>query len=231
MRISQIEAEFDYDKAMKNVHSYPFLHKYLPFDRYVIRPPAGLIAKALFRTSVTPNQVTVTSLFFALLAAVSYSYGRPVYFAVGGGLTLVSMILDAADGMLARAKNMTSRYGAFLDLFLDRIADFAVLAGASYGYYAYTRNQAFLALGLVTIGLYFLQLTLYYIELLYTRADKSGEGAEAKSLAVCYIFVVSIAGRPDLILVAVFLMSVTSGVIKIIRFLRRDRDPEAIPPR
>ena len=40
--------------------------------------------------------------------------------------------------MLARAKGMTSRYGAFLDLFLDRIADFAVLTGASFGYYRYT---------------------------------------------------------------------------------------------
>jgi phosphatidylglycerophosphate synthase len=231
MNIPQIEAHFDFEKSMKNVRSYPFLHKYLPFDRYVVRPPASLIVKALFRTAITPNQLTVTSLFFALLAAVAFSYGRPVYFAVGGGLTLVSTIFDAADGMLARAKDMTSRYGAFLDIFLDRIADFAVLAGASYGYYAYTRNQAFLTLGLVTIGIYFLQLTLYYIEMLYTRAEKSGEGAEAKSLAVCYIFVVSIAGRPDLILVAVFLMSVTSGVIKIIRFLRRGRDPETSPDR
>ena len=64
----------------------------------------------------------------------------PAFFALAGCLALVSTIFDAADGMLARAKGLTSRYGAFLDLFLDRVADFAVLAGATYGYFRYVRS-------------------------------------------------------------------------------------------
>ena len=213
---------------MKRVSSYPFLHKYLPADRYLIRPPASLIVKAVFRTEITPNQLTWTSLVFALLAALAYSGGRPVFFALGGCLTLVSTIFDAADGMLARAKNMTSRYGAYLDLFLDRIADFVVMIGATIGYFMYSRNYAFLIFGLVTVGLYFLQLGLYYINLLYTRADKNGEGAEAKSLTVCYIFVVSVLGRPDAILAGIFLMALSGTVIKLARFLRKGRDREAV---
>ena len=213
---------------MKRVSSYPFLHKYLPADRYLIRPPASLIVKAVFRTDITPNQLTGTSLVFALLAALAYSGGRPLFFALGGCLTLVSTIFDAADGMLARAKNMTSRYGAYLDLFLDRIADFLVMIGATIGYFKYSRSYAFLIFGLVTVGLYFLQLGLYYINLLYTRAEKNGEGAEAKSLAVCYIFVVSVLGRPDAILAGIFLMALSGTVIKLIRFLRKGRDAEAV---
>jgi phosphatidylglycerophosphate synthase len=123
--------------------------------------------------------------------------------------------------MLARSKNMTSRYGAFLDLFLDRIADFAVMAGASYGYSIYTGNVRFLVFGFVTIGLYFLQLVLYYINNVYTRSEKSGEGAEAKSLAVVLIFLFSIAGRPDGFLAGIFLMAVTGTIIKLVRFLRK----------
>jgi CDP-L-myo-inositol myo-inositolphosphotransferase len=213
---------------MKSVSSYPFIHKYLPADRYLIRPPASLIAKAVFKTEITPNQLTGTSLIVALLAALAYSGGRPVFFALGGGLTLVSTIFDAADGMLARAKNMTSRYGAYLDLFLDRIADFVVMMGATIGYFRYSRSHAFLIFGLVTIGLYFLQLGLYYINLLYTRADKNGEGAEAKSLAACFIFVVSVLGRPDAILAGIFLMALFGTVIKLARFLRKGRDQEAV---
>ncbi len=213
---------------MKSVSSYPFIHKYLPADRYLIRPPASLIAKAVFKTGITPNQLTGTSLLFALLAALAYSGGRHVFFALGGCLTLVSTIFDAADGMLARSKNMASRYGAYLDLFLDRIADFAVMMGATIGYFKYTRSYVFLIFGLVTIGLYFLQLALYYINLIYTRADKTGEGAEAKSLAVLYIFVVSILGRPDAILAAIFLMALSGTVIKLARFLRKGRDREAV---
>ncbi|MGZ5554654.1 MAG: CDP-alcohol phosphatidyltransferase family protein [Candidatus Aminicenantales bacterium] len=226
--MSTTETEFDFQRSMKKVASYPFLHKYLPVDRYIIRPPASLVAKALFKTEVTPNQLTAASLIFALLAALAYSGARPLYFVLGGCLTLVSTIFDAADGMLARSKNMASRYGAYLDLFLDRIADFAVMMGATIGYFKYTRSYAFLIFGLVTIGLYFLQLALYYINLIYTRADKTGEGAEAKSLAVLYIFVVSILGRPDAILAAIFLMALSGTIIKIIRFLKKGRDPGAV---
>ena len=225
MSISQ--AQF-FEKSLKKTSRYPFLHKYIPFDRYIIRPPASLIVKALFKTRITPNQVTATSFIFALLAALAYTGARPVYFALGGCLALISTVLDAADGTLARAKNMTSRYGAYLDLFLDRIADFVVLAGASYGYFKYTRNSTFLAFGLVTISLYFLQLGLYYLNLIYTRAEKNGEGAEAKSLAALLIFLVSIAGRPDWILIGVFGMALPGTVIKLVRFLAKGRDPEAV---
>lgn len=220
---------FDYRRALKDISSYPFIHKFLPIDRYVIRPPASLIVKAVFKSSITPNQLTATSFGFALAAALAYVGGRPGFFAVAGSLALVSTIFDAADGMLARAKSMTSRYGAFLDLFLDRVADFAVLAGATYGYFRYTRSQRFLAFGLLTIGLYFLQLGLYYINLLYTRSEKSGEGAEVKSLAVFLIFVFSAVGRPDGILAGVFLMAFPGTIIKIVRFLRKGRDLAAAP--
>jgi phosphatidylglycerophosphate synthase len=226
--MSTSETEFSFARAMKKVQSYPFLHRFLPVDRYIIRPPASLVAKALFKTDVTPNQLTMASLFFAVLAAVAYAKGRPASFIAGGCLVLVSTILDASDGMLARAKSMTSRYGAYLDLFLDRIADFVVLAGASYGWFRYTRNSTFLAFGLLTAGLYFLQLGLYYINLLYTRAEKNGEGAEAKSLAALIIFVVSLLRRPDYILYAVFAMALTGTVVKFVRFLAKGRDPDAV---
>jgi len=226
--MSTSETEFSFQRAMKKVQSYPFLHRFLPVDRYIIRPPASLVVKALFKTEVTPNQLTVASVVFAVLAAVVYLGGRPLFFALAGCLVLISTILDAADGMLARAKGQTSRYGAYLDLFLDRIADFVVLAGASYGYFKYTRNSTFLAFGLVTISLYFLQLGLYYLNLIYTRAEKNGEGAEAKSLAALLIFLVSIAGRPDWILIGVFGMALPGTVIKLVRFLAKGRDPEAV---
>jgi len=229
--MSTPENGFDFKKSMKNVSSYPFVSKYLPFDRYLIRPPASLVVKAVFKTSITPNQLTLTSFFFALLAALAFLGARPAYFALGGSLALISMIFDAADGMLARAKGMTSRYGAFLDLFLDRIADFAVLTGASFGYYWYTGSVRLLAFGLVTVGLYLLQLVLYYINNVYSRSEKSGEGAEAKSLAVVLIFVFSIIGRPDGFLAGVFLLGLLGTIIKLIRFLRKGKAPEATSDR
>jgi phosphatidylglycerophosphate synthase len=214
---------------MKTVSSYPFIHRFLPFDRFVVRPPASLIVKAVYRTSVTPNQLTKTSFVFALAAGLVYLGGTHAFFALAGALSLVSTIFDAADGMLARAKAMTSRYGAYLDLFLDRVADFAVMAGASVGCFRHTGNWRYLAFGLLTIGLYFLQLSLYYINNLYTRSEKSGEGAEAKSLAVSLIFLTSVAGHPEWFLAGIFLLGVISLPSKFIRFMRKGRLPEAAP--
>lgn len=229
--MSTPDPAYDFRKSMKNVSSYPFIHKFLPFDRYFIRPPAALLVRALFKTSVTPNQLTMCSFLFGLAAGIAYLGGAPAYFALGGVLALVSTIFDAADGMLARGKGLTSRYGAFLDIFLDRIADFAVLSGATFGYFKYTQSFRFLVFGLVTIGLYFLQVSLYYINILYVRSDKNGEGAEAKSLAVFLIFAFSLVGRPDGILFGVFLMAFPGTIIKLVRFLRKGREPEAVPAR
>lgn len=227
--MSTPESQYEFQKSMKSVSSYPFIHKYLPIDRYIIRPPASLLVRAIFKTSVTPNQLTVCSFIFSLIAGLAYFLGTPAFFTLGGVLAMISMIFDCADGMLARAKNMTSRYGAYLDIFLDRIADFVVLLGASFGYSRFTGDTRILVFGLLTIGLYFLQVSLYYINNLYTRSEKSGEGAEAKSLAVFVIFVFSLLHRPDGFLLGVFLMASLGTVIKLIRFMRKGRDQAAAP--
>jgi phosphatidylglycerophosphate synthase len=227
--MSTSDSQYDFQKSMKSVSSYPFIHKYLPIDRYIIRPPASLLVRAVFNTSITPNQLTVCSFLLGLAAGIAYLGGTPLSFVLGGFLAMFSTVFDCSDGMLARGRNMTSRYGAYLDLFLDRIVDFAVLMGASFGFYKYTGDFRILVFGLVTVGFYFLQVSLYYINNLYTRSEKKGEGAEAKSLAVFVIFVFSLLRRPDGFLLGVFLMAFPGTIIKLIRFLRKGRDPAAAP--
>jgi CDP-L-myo-inositol myo-inositolphosphotransferase len=227
--MSTPEEPFDYQKSLKNVKSYPFLHRYFPVDRFLVRPSASLIVRAVFATNLTPNHLTVLSFTLAFIAGLVYMVGKPACFVLGGCLSMLSTIFDNADGMLARAKNMTSRYGAFLDLFLDRIADFAVLAGVTFGLYRATADPRILMLGLMTIGLYFLQVSLYYLNNIYTGAANNGEGAEAKNLAVFAILVFSLAGWPIGILIGVGLMASVGTVVKLINFLRKGRDPAATP--
>jgi len=225
------DERFDYKKSLKTIHSYPFLHKYLPIDRLIVRPCASLVVRVVYRTRVTPNDLTLVSFFLALTAGLVYLLGRPLAFALGGLLAMVSTIFDNADGMLARSKNMTSRYGAYLDLFLDRIADFAVLAGITFGLYRSTLHPRILMLGLMTIGLYFLQVSLYYLANVYAGNSTNGEGAEAKNLAVFFILVFSLAGWPIGVLIGVGLMALVGTFVKLISFLRKGKDPEAAPAR
>ncbi len=229
--MSAPEGQFDYQKSLKNVKSYPFLHKFLPVDRYLVRPPASLLVRAVFATSLTPNHLTFMSFLLALAAGLVYMVGKPAFFALGGCLAMLSTIFDNADGMLARAKNLTSRYGAFLDLFLDRIADFVVLAGVAFGLYRSSADPRVLIFGLLTISLYFLQVSLYYLNCIYTGAQNNGEGAEAKNLAVFLILVFSLIRWPIGILIGVFLMASVGTIVKLFRFLRKGGDPEETPAR
>lgn len=229
--MTPLAERFDYRKSLKNVRSYPFLHRFFPVDRLIVRPCASLVVRAVYRTRVRPNDLTLTSFFLALAAGLVYLAGTPLSFAIGGVLAMLSTIFDNADGMLARAKDMTSRYGAFLDLFLDRIADFAVLAGIAFGIYRASLDPRVLMLGLMTLGLYFLQVSLYYLANVYAGNSTNGEGAEAKNLAVFLILVFSLAGWPIGVLIGVGLMAAVGTVVKLINFLRKGRDPAAAPAR
>jgi phosphatidylglycerophosphate synthase len=95
-------------------------------SRHLNRRLSRPMARALKRTPVTPNQVSVVSLGVAALAFVAFAYG---YNIVGGVLTQASSIVDGVDGDLARAKGMASPFGGFLDAVLDRYADALIVMG------------------------------------------------------------------------------------------------------
>jgi len=58
---------------------------------------------------------------------------RPPLFLVAIGLIAVGGLADALDGIVARAKNQSSRFGDFLDHAADRVSDTAVAACWLYG--------------------------------------------------------------------------------------------------
>jgi phosphatidylglycerophosphate synthase len=93
-----------------------------PINTYVLRPAAGFLVRALYRTPVTPNQVTLAATAAGFAAALLYLQGTPLLTAAAGLFLTLKDTLDSADGQLARAKGMFSRAGRFL----DSIGDFAV---------------------------------------------------------------------------------------------------------
>jgi CDP-diacylglycerol---glycerol-3-phosphate 3-phosphatidyltransferase len=85
------------------------------------------VARALARTPVTPNALTITG-------TVGVTAGALWLFPTGHLLagTLVCwffVMADMLDGTLARVKGTTGVFGAFLDSTLDRVADAAVFGG------------------------------------------------------------------------------------------------------
>ncbi len=97
----------------------------------VLRPGLGRlltpVGKALARTPLTPNMLTV-------IGAVGMTAGALTLFPTGhlfaGTMVCTGFVLtDMLDGALARYQGTTGKFGAFLDSTLDRIGDAAVFSG------------------------------------------------------------------------------------------------------
>jgi phosphatidylglycerophosphate synthase len=117
-------------------------------NTYLLRPAADLLVRLLYRTSVTPNQVTVLSTLVGFLAAALYlANGSGTTIAAGLCLTAKD-ILDSADGQLARAKAMYSRTGRFLDSIGDFLVNFLVFGAIGLVLAADGGSPAFLLLAL-----------------------------------------------------------------------------------
>jgi archaetidylinositol phosphate synthase len=91
--------------------------------------------KPLGGLGVTPNMVTAAGLLVSILSAWCYYDWRRAVFLLpaAGGLLLLSGLLDAVDGVLARTSGKTTKFGGFLDSVSDRYADVIVLSGIILG--------------------------------------------------------------------------------------------------
>ena len=112
-------------------------------NTYVIRPTAGLVVRLLYRTPATPNGVTALSIVAGCCAAVLYAQASPAYTVVAGLFVTLKDVLDAADGQLARAKQLFSRKGRFFDSIGDFLVDLLVFAALGWALVRLTGHAAF----------------------------------------------------------------------------------------
>ena len=91
--------------------------------------------KPLADVGVTPNMVTLLGLLVSFASA--YFYYRwdssPISLIFAGVLVLLSGLLDAIDGVIARTTGKVTKFGGFFDSVSDRYADAFVLAGVTLG--------------------------------------------------------------------------------------------------
>jgi hypothetical protein len=149
-----------------------------PINLRFNRPLAYAFVALVYRTPITPNQVTLLSIAVGAIAAGCWWHGTPSAMLWGGILLWASAILDGADGILARAKQSFSELGRALDGSADLVV--AALTVVAAVYHLWQRQHSLLILALVAplVVLTILQIHLYdyYKEsfLLRTRLDWNG---------------------------------------------------------
>jgi len=87
------------------------------------------LVRPLAPTPVRPNHLTTARLVTGVLAAACFGMDRFSWDVVGALVFVLSMLLDRADGELARLQNSGSRFGFLYDIITDAFCNAAILLG------------------------------------------------------------------------------------------------------
>lgn len=117
---------------------------------------------------VTPNSLTYGALALALASGVCAAFRQ---YLLAAAFLLLSGVLDLLDGVVARAAQRTSRFGALLDSTVDRLADALPLLGL-----VLAGPQPPLAVAVLVIGM------LSGFAVSYVRARAEGLGVSLPPL-------------------------------------------------
>ncbi len=152
-----------------------------PVNLWVHRPLAYGFCWLVFRTPITPNQITVLAMLLGFGAAGCWFDGGRSAMIWGGVLLWSSAIMDGADGILARAKKMQSAFGRALDGSADFVVTLSTIVACIYHLHVTGMNPMLLILlAAVAIGTSVVQFNSYdlYKEIYVhrTRLDKQREG-------------------------------------------------------
>ncbi|WP_067815480.1 phosphatidylinositol phosphate synthase [Actinomadura kijaniata] len=103
-----------------------------------LRPALGRvltpIGQAVARTGISPNAITVIGTAGVVAGALGF-FPRGSFF-WGTMVITVFVLFDMLDGAVARVTGKGSKWGAFLDSTMDRVADAAIFSGLAIGLYA-----------------------------------------------------------------------------------------------
>jgi CDP-diacylglycerol--glycerol-3-phosphate 3-phosphatidyltransferase len=93
---------------------------------YVAEP----VARALLRAGVSPNAVTVAGTVGVVVSAIGF--GSTGHLVIGAFVVTFFALTDLLDGTMARMRGGSTRFGAFLDSSMDRVADAAIFGTVVY---------------------------------------------------------------------------------------------------
>jgi phosphatidylglycerophosphate synthase len=144
-RLDRPEALNTADEELKRRLTYQPLGKYWAF------PLARRLAQMLSPTRVRPNHLTLTAAALMVLAAGSIAVANSGWSnrSITALALALALVLDTADGRLARLQGTTSAFGRWLDQVLDELADLALHAAIAWAAFRQAGQPIWLLVGIV----------------------------------------------------------------------------------
>ena len=167
-------------------------------SHFLNRPLSIRISRRLANYPITPNQISLYSFLFSVLAAGLLSLGGYPALFLGGVLAQFASVIDGCDGEVARLKFQTSDYGKWLDAVLDRYADAFLLFGLTWHAYADRTEDLVLFVGFMAIiGSFLLSYTADKYDHLMVHQIRQGKGLRlGRDIRVFIIFLGAVLHLP-----------------------------------
>jgi hypothetical protein len=124
---------------------------YQPLGRYWAFPIARMIADRLVATPVRPNALTLIAglLMIAAAALIAAAPSTIATRTIAATAMAIALVLDTADGRLARIQGTSSPFGRWLDNVLDELADVSLHAAIAWAAFVGSGRPGWLALGIL----------------------------------------------------------------------------------
>jgi phosphatidylglycerophosphate synthase len=131
-----------------DIFGYPLAYALLPY-----------VTKIKF---LTPNVITLLAFSSFTIGSVSLFLNYPYHLIVAGILIPLGFVGDDLDGQVARARQLSSNIGDFLDKVLDVLKIFIITSSLGLAVYLQTNDVLYIFLGFIAC---FFFLFRYYIKL------------------------------------------------------------------
>jgi len=178
-------------------------------DKTITRFFSRQLTRLFLQTPLSPNMITILSLFIGLISAVFFLQGTHENSIIGAGLLLLSAWIDCTDGEVARLKFSESKIGGKLDILSDNLVHFSVFFAIGMGSYQSTGNNIFIFFGALAVFgslVSFLILSSSIIDkkekVSANKIDLKKKNTLADNMAnrdfIYFLFFMSLIGRVDI---------------------------------
>lgn len=184
--------------------------------------------RPLVNTPVRPNHLTTVRLAAGLAAAGAFAAGDDAWRDIGAGIFVASMVLDRADGELARLGGKTSPGGHIYDLVADSLCNALAFVGLGVGLTAGAYGSGAVLMG-VAAGLAIATVLWFVIRLEAEQGSRAGELGGVAGFdpddAMLAVPVAIWLGWPEELLLAATIGAPAFALLFAGIYLRRRRKP------
>jgi hypothetical protein len=121
-------------------------------DLIFYRPLAFLFVKLIYRTEITPNQVSFIAVIFGVIGGILFSYSTVLMSTLAALFLIIYDVLDCSDGMLARLKKNGTLIGRIVDGVSDYIVTIVAYIGIAIGLTVQMENAMYAWLLTIAAG-------------------------------------------------------------------------------